>query len=223
MAIEAPRFSSSNRSALRATMIEPFCLKPVACPVSASRAVQQLGGVFGELGHPPRRAQLADQPGRMPGRAAGELLALQQHHVGDAELGQVIGDRAADDAAADDDDIGAGGELGGHAGFLRGCWGGGAAHSAMASRPGTTAADAENERSTPCPAENGASGATLARRRRARELSDSARNRSDGAHAQRRRRSSNSSTKAHVPSAVKCVRTRTHPTMPWWARKAGSR
>ena len=35
-AIEAPRFSSSNRSPLRARLIEPFCLNPVACPVSAS-------------------------------------------------------------------------------------------------------------------------------------------------------------------------------------------
>ena len=39
-------------------------------------------------------------------------LALQQQDVGDAEPGQVIGDRAADDAAADDDDVGAGGEHG---------------------------------------------------------------------------------------------------------------
>ena len=115
MAIEAPRFSSSNRSAFSARLIEPFCLKPVACPVSASSVVQQLGGVFRELGHPPRGAQLPDQAGGVPGGAAGELLALQQQDIGDAELGQVIGDRAADDAAADDHDVGAGGERGGHA------------------------------------------------------------------------------------------------------------
>jgi hypothetical protein len=40
----------------------------------------------------------------MPGRAAGELLALKQQDVGPAEPGEVIGDRAAGDAAADDDD-----------------------------------------------------------------------------------------------------------------------
>jgi hypothetical protein len=53
--------------------------------------------------------QLPDQAGRMPGRAAGQLLAFEQHDVGPAELGQVIGHRAAGDAAADDD----------HAGILR--------------------------------------------------------------------------------------------------------
>ena len=88
----------------RAVLLEPGRL-----PGLGLERVQQLGGVFGELGHPPRRAQLPDQPGRMPGRAAGELLALEQQHVGDAEPGQMIGDRAADDAAADDDDVRAGG------------------------------------------------------------------------------------------------------------------
>lgn len=50
----------------------------------------------------------------MPGGAGGELLALQQHHIGDALLGEVIGDRAADDTAADDHDIGALGQGPGH-------------------------------------------------------------------------------------------------------------
>ena len=36
-AIDAPRFSSSKRPAFGATLIEPFCLKPVACPVSSSK------------------------------------------------------------------------------------------------------------------------------------------------------------------------------------------
>ena len=43
----------------------------------------------------------APQACSMPGSAAGEFLALQQDHIA-AELGQVIGDRAADDAATDD-------------------------------------------------------------------------------------------------------------------------
>ena len=47
--------------------------------------------------------QLADQAGRVEGRAAGQLGALQEHHVAPAEPCQVIGGRAADDAAADDD------------------------------------------------------------------------------------------------------------------------
>ena len=43
------------------------------------------------------------RPGRVPGGAAGQLALLEQQHVGDAELGQVVGGRAAGDAAADDD------------------------------------------------------------------------------------------------------------------------
>ena len=63
----------------------------------------ELGGIFGHLGHALRTAQLAYQSGGVPSGAAGQLTALQQHHVGNAELGQMIGDRATDDAAADDD------------------------------------------------------------------------------------------------------------------------
>ena len=37
--MEAPRFSSSKRSALLAKEMLPFCLKPVAWPVSASSPV----------------------------------------------------------------------------------------------------------------------------------------------------------------------------------------
>ena len=66
--------------------------------------------------HEPRhvlvRAQLADEAGGMPGRAAGEPPLLEEHDVALAHLRQVIGDRAADHAAADDDDLGGGGEGG---------------------------------------------------------------------------------------------------------------
>jgi hypothetical protein len=48
---------------------------------------------------------LAHQAGRVPGGAAGELALLQQQHVGDAQLGQVVGGGAAGNAAADDDDL----------------------------------------------------------------------------------------------------------------------
>ena len=68
----------------------------------------EIGGIFGEPRHVLRGAQLADQPGGVPGRAGGELLALEQHDVGPAELGQMIGDRAAGNAAADDDRAGLG-------------------------------------------------------------------------------------------------------------------
>src|SRR3546814_20723075 len=56
----------------------------------------EVGRIFGEPGHVLRATQLADQPRRMPGRAGGQLLALEQNDVGPAELGQMIGDRTAD-------------------------------------------------------------------------------------------------------------------------------
>ena len=45
--------------------------------------------------------QTVDAGRRMPGGARGQLVALQQHHVGPAELGQVVEDAAADQPAAD--------------------------------------------------------------------------------------------------------------------------
>ena len=50
------------------------------------------------------RAELTDETGRVPRGPGREAPLLQQHHVLLAELGQVIGDRAAHDAAADDHD-----------------------------------------------------------------------------------------------------------------------
>ena len=44
------------------------------------------------------------RPGRVERRAAGQLGAVDQHDVGPPELGQVVGDAGAADAAADDDD-----------------------------------------------------------------------------------------------------------------------
>jgi hypothetical protein len=46
--------------------------------------------------------QLADEAGGVEGRAAGQLLSFEEQHVAPAEPGEMIGDRAADDAAADD-------------------------------------------------------------------------------------------------------------------------
>ncbi len=63
----------------------------------------EIDGIAEQLGDVGVRAQLADKACRMKGRARRELPALQQHRVGPAELGQMIGRGAADDAAADDD------------------------------------------------------------------------------------------------------------------------
>ena len=103
--IEAPRLSSSRRAAVFATLIEPFCLKPGGLAGLGLERVVQVGRVLREFGEVARGAQLPDQSGSVPGGAAGELLALEQDDVGDADLRQVIGDRAAGDAAPDDDDV----------------------------------------------------------------------------------------------------------------------
>ena len=66
----------------------------------------KLGRILGELGHPLGGAQLADEAGGVPGGAAGELAALQQHHVGDARAREMVGDGAAHHPAADDDHAG---------------------------------------------------------------------------------------------------------------------
>ena len=68
----------------------------------------QPGRVLHQPGAGLRCAQLADQAGRVPGGAAGQLPLLQQQHVGLAQLGQVVGDAGADHPAPDDDDAGAG-------------------------------------------------------------------------------------------------------------------
>jgi len=57
------------------------------------------------VGRQPRQAvaglQLRDQPRGVPGGATGELALLEHQHVGDPASSQVVGDAAADDAAAD--------------------------------------------------------------------------------------------------------------------------
>ena len=69
------------------------------------RAVEFLR-IFREPRHVCRRAQLRDEPCGMPGRAACQLLALQQHDIAPAEPGEVIGDGASRDTATDNDDAG---------------------------------------------------------------------------------------------------------------------
>ena len=53
-----------------------------------------------------RRAECADEARRMPCRSRRELRALEQHDVFHTQVPEVIRDRAADDAAAYDDDTG---------------------------------------------------------------------------------------------------------------------
>ncbi len=72
----------------------------------------QLGGVLDQPGAVLRGAELADQAGRVPGGAAGQLALLQQQHVGPAHPGQMVGDAGPDHAPADDHDPGAAGKGG---------------------------------------------------------------------------------------------------------------
>ena len=68
----------------------------------ALESLVQLRRVLRQTREVLRRAQLPDQARGMPGRAAGEPLALEQQHVAAAAFGEMIGNTAADDAAADD-------------------------------------------------------------------------------------------------------------------------
>ena len=68
----------------------------------------EVAGVLPHLGRGlGRRTEGDDQPGRVPGRARGELVALQQDDVRPPHVREVVGDRAADDATPDHDDLGA--------------------------------------------------------------------------------------------------------------------
>ena len=57
--------------------------------------------VLHHLGQADRRAELADQAGRVPGGAVREAVLLDQHDVAPAQLGEVVEDAAAADPAAD--------------------------------------------------------------------------------------------------------------------------
>ena len=80
----------------RASLAEPSGLPGFLL----QRGVER-GGVLRQSRQVVGGAQLADQPRRMPGGATGQLLAFQQHHVSAASQGQVVGDAAAHNAAAD--------------------------------------------------------------------------------------------------------------------------
>ena len=61
----------------------------------------ELAAVLPELGRGLRRGpERHHQPGRVPGGARGDPVPLQQHHVLPARLGQVVGHRTTDHAAA---------------------------------------------------------------------------------------------------------------------------
>ena len=71
----------------------------------------ETGGVLHQAGPGLGRPQLAEEARRVPGRAARELALLEQDDVGPAQAGQVVRGRGPDDAAADDHDAGAVGQI----------------------------------------------------------------------------------------------------------------
>ena len=70
----------------------------------------QLGAIAHQARQVAAAAQLPDQPRRVPRGAVRQLQPLQQHDVAHAALGEMVGDAAADDPAADDDDARLGGQ-----------------------------------------------------------------------------------------------------------------
>ncbi len=83
-------------------------------PAAVERPVE-LDGVHHHPRQRHRPAQLADEAGRVERRAAGELLAVDQHDVLPAQPREVVGDRTAPHAPADDHAAGGAGEVTGHA------------------------------------------------------------------------------------------------------------
>ena len=65
---------------------------------------QQVDGVGLERRHVRVGVERMDAAGRVPGRSGGEHRAFDQRNVGPAELRQMVEDRGADHAAADDHD-----------------------------------------------------------------------------------------------------------------------
>ncbi len=89
----------------------PHAFEPRCDPgFRLKRAVEFLG-VFRQPRHVLRRAKLRDQPCRVPCGARGQLFAFQQHDIGPAQLGQMVRDRTADHATADDNGTGFGRQL----------------------------------------------------------------------------------------------------------------
>ena len=86
------------------------------------QASVEFARVAGEVRHRDRLPQLAEQAGGMPGRARANPAALEQQHVGASRAREVVGDRAADHAAADDDHARAARQRGLRRGARRGGW-----------------------------------------------------------------------------------------------------
>ena len=95
----APRLLPALR---RAGEPDAAALGPAGVELAAAELPVELDRVHHHLRQRHARPELADQPRGVERRAARELVAVEQHDVAPAQLGQVVGDRRPADAAADD-------------------------------------------------------------------------------------------------------------------------
>ena len=107
---EAIFLNSSMRPWVRATEMLPVRLKPSLDARLLGDSVVEVDAVAGDVDERPGVAQLGDEPGCVPGRAAGDVPALQQHNVLPAQLRQMVSRAATSHAAANDYRAGVGGE-----------------------------------------------------------------------------------------------------------------
>ena len=76
----------------------------VVADLLAQRRIQ-LGAVALQLDDVPRSGEVRAVAGRVPGRPGRQLVTLQQHGVGDAQLSEMVEGAAAHRTAANDDDL----------------------------------------------------------------------------------------------------------------------
>ena len=104
----APRLLPALR---RAGQPDAAALGPARVELPAAELPVQLDRVHHHLRQRDRRAELADEARGVEGRAARELVAVEQHDVAPAQLREVVGDRRPADPSADDHAARAGGQV----------------------------------------------------------------------------------------------------------------
>ena len=107
------RYAKKGQRVVRLMTGDPFLYasgpeEPPACVKAGLgfEALVEVDRVAQNLGNRCRRPELADEAGGVPGRAAGQLAAIDENDICLVVAGEMIGGRTADDAAADDDNFG---------------------------------------------------------------------------------------------------------------------
>ena len=107
------RTGAAGRGSCRCRTL-PHWWKSTGRPVSCSSVAVELDRVSEQLHQVVALDELGAEPGSVPGRAARELVLLDERHVAPAEPGEVVQRRDTADTAAHDDDA----RLGDHPGSL---------------------------------------------------------------------------------------------------------